>query len=99
MAPKMPPRFPEDSYLTFTERRFSTCALIFGPSGMFPAAGAVPSGPHPVQLPEIRPDQHLQMPASASCGTSSGTGMPPGAATNHRSSHLQRVRFFPLKIL
>ncbi|KAH6935039.1 hypothetical protein HPB50_002994 [Hyalomma asiaticum] len=57
----------------------------FGPLGMLPTAGVVPSGPHPVQVPEIRPDQHLQMPASASCGASSGTGMPPGAAINHSS--------------
>ncbi|KAH6939775.1 hypothetical protein HPB50_021579 [Hyalomma asiaticum] len=51
---------------------------------MLPAAGAVPSGPHPVQIPEIR-DQYLQVPAYTSCGTSSGTGMPPDSPSKRIS--------------
>ncbi|KAH6941990.1 hypothetical protein HPB50_026992 [Hyalomma asiaticum] len=65
---------------------------------MLPAAGAVPSGPHPVQVPEIRSDQHLQMPASASCGTSSGTGMPPGAVINHSSKSPAESSLLPAQV-
>ncbi|KAH6919404.1 hypothetical protein HPB50_029608 [Hyalomma asiaticum] len=65
---------------------------------MLPAAGAVPSGPHPVQVPEIRPDRHLQMPASASCGTSSGTEMPPGAVINHSSKSPAESSLLPAQV-
>ncbi|KAH6930345.1 hypothetical protein HPB50_012995 [Hyalomma asiaticum] len=65
---------------------------------MLPVAGAVPSGPHPVQVPEIRSDQHLQMPASASCGTSSGTGMPPGAVINHSSKSPAESSLLPAQV-
>ncbi|KAH6927396.1 hypothetical protein HPB50_002663 [Hyalomma asiaticum] len=81
------------------EHRFSTCTLIFGPSGMFPAAGAVPLGPYPVQVPEIRLDQHLQIHASASHGTSSGVGMPPGTAINHSAKSAAESSLPLLKIL
>ncbi|KAH7938954.1 hypothetical protein HPB52_002951 [Rhipicephalus sanguineus] len=53
---------------------------------MLPAAGAVPSGPHPVEAPEIQPDQLLKMHAPAtSLGTCSASGMQPGATSGHSS--------------
>ncbi|KAH7968766.1 hypothetical protein HPB52_011225 [Rhipicephalus sanguineus] len=53
---------------------------------MLPAAGAVPSGPHPVKAPEIQPDQLLKMHAPAtSLGTCSASGMQPGATSVHSS--------------
>ncbi|KAH7963119.1 hypothetical protein HPB52_019615 [Rhipicephalus sanguineus] len=53
---------------------------------MLPAAGAVPSGPHPVKAPEIQPDQLLKMHAPAtSLGTCSASGMQPGATSGHSS--------------
>ncbi|KAH7972682.1 hypothetical protein HPB52_015278 [Rhipicephalus sanguineus] len=53
---------------------------------MLPAAGAVPSGPHPVKAPEIQPDQLLKVHAPAtSLGTCSASGMQPGATSGHSS--------------
>ncbi|KAH7951481.1 hypothetical protein HPB52_009798 [Rhipicephalus sanguineus] len=93
MIPSCPVLFAIDVIpLTFqsfdisAQSHFIIYTLNFGASGMLPAAGAVPSGPHPVKAPEIQPDQLLKMHAPAtSLGTCSASGMQPGATSGHSS--------------
>lgn len=93
MIPSCPVLFAIDVIpLTFqsfdisAQSHFIIYTLNFGASGMLPAAGAVPSGPHPVKAPEIQPDQLLKVHAPAtSLGTCSASGMQPGATSGHSS--------------